>query len=126
MPYICGDKSRPGIKKLASFIMRAKKPEKINAYDENQKIGDIEVIPTPGHTPGHVCLVYKDVLFVGDLLRTSKGKLGPMMSFMDWNTPMSRESIRKVTDYNFEWICPAHGEPIKRDGQLDQLIEENK
>jgi glyoxylase-like metal-dependent hydrolase (beta-lactamase superfamily II) len=126
IPYICGDKSRHGIKKYFSFIMKTKKPEKILPYPEDQLIGDINVILTPGHTPGHVCLLYNNVLFVGDLLRTSKGKLSPMMSFMDWNTHMSRKSIRKVIDYNFEWICPAHGEPIKRDGQLDQLIEENK
>jgi len=121
IPYICGEKNRPGIKRFFSFIMRAKKPEKINAYNENQKIGDIEVIPTPGHTPGHVCLLYKDILFAGDLLRNSKGHLTPMKSFMNWDTLMSRESIKKVADYQFEWICPAHGEPVKRDDQLEQL-----
>lgn len=119
--YIYGDKNREGIKKLVSFFMRTKKPLNINQYNENQKVGNIEIIPTPGHTPGHVCLLYKDVLFVGDLLRTSKGQLGPMTSFMNWDTPMSKKSIKKVADYHFEWICPAHGEPIKRDGQLEKL-----
>jgi len=55
IPYILGDKSRPGIKKVASFLMRVKKPEKIKSYND-QKIDDIEIIPTPGHTPGHVSL----------------------------------------------------------------------
>jgi len=122
IPYINGVKNREGIKRFISFIMRIKKPENINPYPENKKILDIEVIPTPGHTPGHVCLLYKDVLFVGDLVRTSKGKITPMKSFMNWNTSMARESIKKVADYHFEWICPAHGEPIKRDGQLKELL----
>lgn len=121
IPYICGEKNRPGIKRFFSFIMRAKKPEKINEYNENQKIGGIEVILTPGHTPGHVCLLYKNVLFAGDLLRTSKGQLGPMASFMNWDTLMSKKSIKKVADYHFEWICQAHGEPVKRNGQLELI-----
>ena len=106
--------------------MKVKKPENINSYPEDLKIGDIEVIPTPGHTPGHVCLLYDDVLFAGDLLRTSKGQLGPMASFMNWNTHISMESAKKVADYHFEWICPAHGEPIKRDGQLESYINTNR
>ncbi|MGZ7043988.1 MAG: MBL fold metallo-hydrolase [Methanobacterium sp.] len=122
IPYICGEKSRHGIKKYLSFIIRTKKPEKILPYPENHKIGDIEVIPTPGHTPGHVCLLYNDVLFVGDLLRTSKGKIMPMRSFMNWNDSLLMESIAKINNYDFEWICPAHGEPVKRDGQLEQFL----
>jgi glyoxylase-like metal-dependent hydrolase (beta-lactamase superfamily II) len=114
IPYIYGGKNREGIKRLVSFIMRVKKPKNINPYPEDQKIGGIEIIPTPGHTPGHVCLLYKNILFAGDLVRTSKGRLSPMASFMNWNTSMSKESIKKVADYNFEWICPAHGEPVER------------
>jgi len=77
------------------------------------------VIPTPGHTPGHVCLLYKDVLFAGDLVRTSKGQIEPMQSFINWDTDLSMESIRRVGDLPFKWICPAHGEPAKRDGEWD-------
>ena len=121
IPYIYGEKSRPGIKKLISFIMRVKKPQNINPYPEDQKIKDIEVISTPGHTPGHVCLIYNDVLFLGDLFRTSKGKVSPMNSFMNWDDSVLKGSIAKMDNYDFEWICPAHGEPIKRDGQLKEL-----
>jgi glyoxylase-like metal-dependent hydrolase (beta-lactamase superfamily II) len=121
IPYICGEKNREGIKRLVSIIMRVKKPEKINLYPEDQEMGDIKVIPAPGHTPGHVCLLYNDVLFVGDLVRTSKGKVSPMKSIMNWNDSVLKESIAKIDNYDFEWICPAHGEPIKMDGQLKEL-----
>jgi glyoxylase-like metal-dependent hydrolase (beta-lactamase superfamily II) len=72
IPYILGDKSRPGIKKVATFLMRVKKPEKVEAYTD-QKIDDIKIIPTPGHTPGHVSFLYKDILFAGDLVRNAYG-----------------------------------------------------
>jgi glyoxylase-like metal-dependent hydrolase (beta-lactamase superfamily II) len=123
IPYINGEKNREGIKRLVSFIMKVKKPEIINSYHKDQKIEDIEIIPTPGHTPGHVCLLYNNVLFVGDLFRTSKGKLSPMKSFMNWNDSILKESIRKIDNFDFEWICPAHGEPIKKDGQLEDYIK---
>jgi glyoxylase-like metal-dependent hydrolase (beta-lactamase superfamily II) len=122
VPYIYGQKSRHGIKKYLSFIMRAKKPKNMRPYPKEMRIGDIEIIPTPGHTPGHVCLLYKDVLFAGDLFRSSKGQLKPMMSFMNWNESILKDSIKKISDYDFKWICPAHGEPVKQDGQLEQLF----
>ena len=33
------------------------------------------------------------------------------------------ESIKKLDSYNFNWVCPAHGEPIKRDGLWKRLLE---
>ena len=122
IPYICGEKNRHGIKKFIKYIMRTKKPEKILPYPEDLKIRDIQVIPTPGHTPGHVCLLYNKVLFVGDLFRTSNGKIVPMRSFMNWDESLLRGSIVKIGNYDFEWICPAHGEPIKRNENWNEFI----
>ena len=121
-PYINGDVNRPGIKGLLSFFMRVKKPENIHTYD-NETIEDIKIISTPGHTPGHVCLLYKDVLFAGDLIRSSKGQLKPLASFMNWDENALKESIKKIDKYSFKWICPAHGEPVKRDKLLEQLLK---
>ena len=118
IPYIRGEKNREGIKRLVSIIMKVKKPENINSYPEDRKIGDIKVIPSPGHTPGHVCVLHKDVLFAGDLIRTSKGQVETMSSFMNWNTDLSKESAKKVANLSFNWICPAHGEPVERDNKL--------
>ncbi len=121
IPVILGKKNRDGIKKLIKYLIKIEKPKNITPYPENQKIGNIEVIPTPGHTRGHVCLLYKDILFVGDLLKTSNGKLTHMSSLMNWNDDLSKESIAKIDKYQFKWICPAHGEPIKNNGQLKEL-----
>lgn len=123
IPYIYGNKSRPGIKKIISLFMRVKKPQNINVYEENQKIGDIKVISTPGHTPGHVCLLYKDILFAGDLVRASKGRLSMMRSSSTWNENLLKDSIKKIDTYEFKWICTAHGEPIKNNGQWEEFVK---
>lgn len=119
IPYIYGKKSRPGIKRLISVIMPIKKPKKITPYPDNQRIADINVIPTPGHTPGHVSLIYRDVLLAGDLLKTSRGKIVPMSSFMNWDDSILKESVNKINNYDIQWICPAHGEPLKINNKLE-------
>lgn len=123
IPYIYHEKKRDGHKKYISYLIRTKKPENLRSFPENQKINGIGIIPTPGHTPGHVCFLYKDVLFVGDLLRTSKGTLEHMRTSMNWDSSMVKDSIKKITEYDFKWICPAHGYPVERDNQLEQLID---
>ncbi len=122
IPYILGDKGRPGIKKLVSFIMRPKKPEKIQAYHDNA-IGDVEIISTPGHTPGHVSFLYKDILFAGDLVRNTSGKLKKPPKFGNSNTKSIDESIIKLDEYDFKWICPAHGEPLELKDEWKQLLK---
>lgn len=53
-------------------------PEKIKYLDENTnlKLGTekIEIIPTPGHTPGSICLKTTNEIFTGDTL--FKGDIG--------------------------------------------------
>ncbi|MDP2836053.1 MAG: MBL fold metallo-hydrolase [Methanobacteriaceae archaeon] len=123
IPYIYGEKSRPGIKKILSIFMKAKLPEKINPYPENGILNKMKIIPSPGHTPGHVCILFEDVLFAGDLLRTSPDKIKPMMSLMNWNDSLIRESITKIDQLSFKWICPAHGVPIKRGDLWEEFLE---
>ena len=120
IPYILGDKSRPGIKKIASLLMRVKKPEKIKFYN-GQKIGDIEIIPTPGHTPGHVSFLYKDILFAGDLVGSSNGVLKKPPKIGNSDEKSIKESILKMSEYSFKWVCPAHGEPLEVKDEWNQL-----
>jgi glyoxylase-like metal-dependent hydrolase (beta-lactamase superfamily II) len=121
IPYILGDKGRPGIKKLVSFILRPKKPEKIQVY-QNTTIGDVQIISTPGHTPGHVSFLYEDILFAGDLVGNTNGKLKKPPIFGNSNTKSIDESIIKMNEYDFNWICPAHGEPIELKDEWKQLL----
>jgi len=123
IPHIIGEMNRHVIKRILNYIVKLEKPENINSYPEDGMIGDVKVINTPGHTVGHVCLLYKDIMFVGDLFRTNNGEISTGPSFANWNNSILKESVVKIDEYDFKWICPAHGEPIKRDGHLKDFIK---
>lgn len=113
LPYIQGKRNREGIKRIVQAIIRVDNPRVDSTFTAGQKIASVEIIPTPGHTPGHVSFLYEDVLFVGDLVRTNKGKLKKFPSLGTWNKAIMDMSLQQIKSYNFEWICPAHGEPVR-------------
>lgn len=77
---------------------------------------DIELVHTPGHTEGSVCLYYKPmkVLFTGDHLYKSgnTGELGMALMYNKQSVSLQMDSVRKLLDPNFNWILPGHGRRI--------------
>lgn len=53
-----------------SQTKKIKLKSKLNFYEDQLKLGQLKFIihHTPGHTPGSVCIEYKDRLFTGDTL----------------------------------------------------------
>ena len=115
IPYIMGDIKRHSFKKYLARAAMIKKPDKVNPYEDSDEISslNIKVIPTPGHTPGHVCLLYRDILFIGDLVENRKGYFKPFPDAWNWDAEKARESIEKINRFSFEWICPSHGTPVR-------------
>ncbi|KAL9265699.1 hypothetical protein AKJ16_DCAP06807 [Drosera capensis] len=72
---------------------------------------DIELIHTPGHTEGSVCLYHKPlkVLFTGDHLAWLGSGLYISETFNWFSVPLQLESVKKLLDLDFEWILPGHG-----------------
>ena len=73
---------------------------------------DLLAIPTPGHTRGHVVLLYRErFLFTGDHLAWSRRR-GHLVAFRDANWyswPATIRSMERLLDYRFEWVLPGHG-----------------
>ena len=73
---------------------------------------DLVVVPTPGHTEGSACLLWKDeFLFTGDHLAWSQ-RLGELYAFrdacwMDWSVQVA--SMKRLAAFDFEWVLPGHG-----------------
>lgn len=122
-PYLIGEKKfKYGgilgkIASLAERINKVKKPSSVKLIDELD--ADFEVIHTPGHTPGSICILYNECLICGDLLRHGKKyyifgkneiKLSPKSFCSDYKAYLS--SVVSISNFDFDVILPGHGSPI--------------
>jgi glyoxylase-like metal-dependent hydrolase (beta-lactamase superfamily II) len=74
---------------------------------------DLLVIPTPGHTRGHVVFLYRrKFLFTGDHLAWSPKRqtLTAFRSVAWYSWPEQIRSMEKLLAYDFEWVLPGHGD----------------
>ena len=73
---------------------------------------DFLAIPVPGHTRGHIVILYKNkFLFTGDHLAWSDNR-GGLIAFRDvawYSWPEQTRSMKRLLDYRFEWVLPGHG-----------------
>ena len=70
------------------------------------------ILPVPGHTKGHTVLLYRDrFLFTGDHLAWSD-QLSQLIAFRGacwYSWTELKRSMRKLSEYSFEWVLPGHG-----------------
>lgn len=83
---------------------------------EGDKIGSIEVIHAPGHTPGHLAFWWGDkkALLVGDAIATYP-LFAPGWPAFNLNPHQQNETMHKVVDLAPEFIGVGHGDPITED-----------
>jgi len=83
----------------------------------------LEVIHTPGHSPGHACILLREegILFSGDHVlgmgtTAMRPPEGDMAQYIN--------SLRKLLDYDIKMICPGHGPSITApQHKLKELIQ---
>jgi glyoxylase-like metal-dependent hydrolase (beta-lactamase superfamily II)/ferredoxin len=89
----------------------------IDGVESVQSGADFTVIPTPGHTAGHMVLHFAPsggptCLFSGDHLWWSRTKQRLWASrevcWHDWDEQIA--SVEKLIPYDIDWILPGHGE----------------
>lgn len=82
---------------------------------DGDSVGRLEVIHTPGHTPGSVSLYDRQnrVLFIGDTARFRSGKLeGPPPRFTQ-RMDQAKSSLERLSSLDFEVMLSGHGDPLK-------------
>mmetsp|Transcript_39596 Transcript_39596/g.112932 ORF Transcript_39596/g.112932 Transcript_39596/m.112932 type:complete len:391 (-) Transcript_39596:1488-2660(-) len=77
---------------------------------------DVKLIHTPGHTKGHLCVLYKDrLLMTGDHLCYSHRVKSLMciraVCWDNWRTQL--ESVKMLKQFSFLWVLPSHGQRYK-------------
>ncbi len=99
------------------------------------KMGDdFRIIPSPGHTAGHMLLLHKETaLFTGDHLaydRESR-RLMAYRSVCWYSWEEQTKSMESLLDYSFEWVLAGHGDRVHLPRQtmkneLARLVERMK
>jgi glyoxylase-like metal-dependent hydrolase (beta-lactamase superfamily II) len=91
-----------------------------------ERIGSLEVVPTPGHTPGHVSFLdTRDrTIIVGDTF-TSIGGLAvsnhfylrfPLAAMATWDKGKDLESAKKLRELEPAMLVVGHGGPVRNPG----------
>jgi glyoxylase-like metal-dependent hydrolase (beta-lactamase superfamily II) len=88
-----------------------------------ERVGSLEVVAAPGHTPGHVALLdtRDGTLITGDAYSTLGGvataarspRRFPLVSMATWHAPTALESARKLRDLGPERLAPGHGSIVE-------------
>jgi glyoxylase-like metal-dependent hydrolase (beta-lactamase superfamily II)/ferredoxin len=87
----------------------------IEASESVQWDEDCKIVVTPGHTRGHMVLLYRDrFLFTGDHLAWDRER-NALMAFEDhcwysWEEQI--ESMQRLAEESFAWVLPGHGQQI--------------
>ena len=77
-------------------------------------LGGLEVIHTPGHTPGSVCLYGRRdrVLFVGDALQRRRGRVTYASRLYSDDYPAARRAVQRMADLDVNTIVFSHFPPL--------------
>ena len=113
-PYIDG--TLPPIKGFHSQNIRV--DQTVTDGEILPMCGGIEVVHTPGHTPGHICLLLHEgnVIVCGDALNISNGKIiGPNPQYtQDMATGLL--SLEKIKSFHPAAVVSYHCDYLKCDG----------
>lgn len=115
IPVITGkEKMKSSQSMISKFVVSMAKPAPVSSVHpvSDFKSGRIEVIDTHGHTPGSTSYFLKEdgLLFVGDAVVNSKGKLDINRTFT-LDIEEAEKSRMKILEVGAKTILSGHGEP---------------
>jgi len=123
---LAGDKSlepgEPG-ENIGRGSFPGAKTEPTRTVSAGDRIGSLEVVASPGHTPGHVALLdTRDrTLICGDaystlggVATTAKGNWRfPLPAFAAWHKPTGLESAKALRELDPARLAPGHGKIVE-------------
>jgi glyoxylase-like metal-dependent hydrolase (beta-lactamase superfamily II) len=110
-----------------------KLPPAIFLHD-GDRIGSLQAISSPGHTPGHMAFldIRDGSLIAGDAFTTTTGVLAagtfkllfPFPALFSWNREVAAESARKLRNFKPARLGVGHGKTIESPlAAMDRAIE---
>ncbi len=119
---VSGDRKNPMPRGAVGFVFNAVSPllrttpvKPDQNLKENDVIGRLTVLHTPGHTPGSISLYDAEsgVLLVGDTARFRKGRLEGPPPQLTLDKAKAKASIARLSNLDFQVMLSGHGEPLK-------------
>lgn len=100
------------INATAAFMFgRSLEPTKVDyRLKEGDKINDFEVIHTPGHTAGGICLYDGETLISGDTI-FADGGFGRFD--IGGDIKMLKNSIQRLSELDVKYLLPGHGSAVE-------------
>jgi hydroxyacylglutathione hydrolase len=143
VPYVQREQTLPAASPVMRLLLwlgdrlSARQPAPVvdRALEDGEHLellGGLQVIHTPGHTPGSICLYQPErkLLFCGDTMFnvhpiTGKQGLRPAIRMASCDMKQVYSSLRRLTELEIEMLCPGHGEPILSSAgeQIKELID---
>jgi glyoxylase-like metal-dependent hydrolase (beta-lactamase superfamily II) len=102
----------------AEDIPNITSPRPVSSVADGDIVFGLEVITTPGHTPGHISILDPSgaALIAGDaIVGEGGGVAGPPAQFTA-DPDTANSSIAKLGGFEYEIVYFGHGEPITDDG----------
>ena len=102
-------------------------PRPLVAVGDGDRVFDLEIIETPGHTPGHISVLSNDasLLIAGDALNGENGAVIGANPQFSSDMTVANLSVRKLAGYRFDTVVFGHGEPVESnaDAMVAQLAD---
>ena len=103
------------------YVVAETKPTRL--VRDGDQIGSLQVITTPGHTPGHISLLdtRDNSMIAGDAMVTLGGVvvsgkmnlLFPLPAMATWSRPLALESAKRILDANPSMLAVGHGKMVE-------------
>jgi glyoxylase-like metal-dependent hydrolase (beta-lactamase superfamily II) len=102
-------------------IPRINAPREIAPVVDGQEVFGLQIIATPGHTPGHISVFdpIGSTLVTGDAVVNFGGRLASSPPQFTADVAQAAESVRKMAGLSFERLLFMHGEPIESGGSTE-------
>lgn len=95
---------------IQSLTRAPTNPTPVSDGDVLPLLGGLQVVHTPGHTPGSICLYAERhrLLFTGDVLQVIKGRLTYASAFFSHDHAGARASVERLAALDVETIALSH------------------